>query len=353
MKIIKRSLMVVMGYLGAIIGAGFASGQEIVQFFVIYGSYGLKGALVAGILFAFFGAVLLYTAHKEGIDSYQEMLTCSLGDKLGIVVDFMLAFFLFLGISTMLAASGAVFYEHLYLPKNLGILAACIFVIFFLVSGKRGLFLSYNLLVPLKMLLLLLITAYAALVPKADQIEVYTAFMAPEEVRFWFMSSLLYVAYNFAIALVVLTAYRSVTTPRTAVLGAVMGGGVLGVLIVLCYFALGNFLPAVMYYQVPMLYVAGNISLKVKYVYTVVLWVGILTTALANAYGFALRFSFFTGLSYRLCLILCIILAVPLSFYSFSGLVAKVYPIFGLLGFIILAALLFKAGKDMLRQNIL
>lgn len=347
---IKRSFMVVMGYLGAVIGAGFASGQEIMQFFVAYGAYGLKGALLAGAMFSVLGMMLLYTAHKENIDNYQEMLVYFFGEKLGVLIDFMLTFFLFLGISTMLAASGAVFHEHLYLSKNLGIFAACVLVVFFLIMGRKGLFLSYNLLVPVKLVFLLLISGYAAFIFKAEQIEVYTSFMRYEDISFWVLSSFLYVAYNFALALVVLTEYKTVTSPFTGVLGAAMGGMALGVLIVFTYFALGNFLPQVMYYQVPMLYIAGNISIKVKYVYTVVLWLGILTTALANAYGFALRFSHLTGLSYSFCLILCVILALPLSFFSFAGLVGKIYPAFGVLGLFIMAALFLKAGQDMSKQ---
>ncbi len=55
MKAMKVRLMLVMGYLGAVIGAGFASWQEIVQFFVAYELYGMKGALVATGLFALCG----------------------------------------------------------------------------------------------------------------------------------------------------------------------------------------------------------------------------------------------------------------------------------------------------------
>ena len=55
MKHLKVRLMLVMGYLGAVIGAGFASGQEIMQFFVNYGSCGLTGALTATFLFALMG----------------------------------------------------------------------------------------------------------------------------------------------------------------------------------------------------------------------------------------------------------------------------------------------------------
>ena len=41
-------IRVAMTYAGTIIGAGFVSGQELLQFFVAYGTTGLAGIMVAG-----------------------------------------------------------------------------------------------------------------------------------------------------------------------------------------------------------------------------------------------------------------------------------------------------------------
>lgn len=343
-------LMLVMGYLGAVVGAGFASGQEIVQFFVMYGSHGLNGTLAATVLFAVGGGLLLYMAHRYQVSNYQDILEIIVGPRLKPVVDLLLAVFLFLGISTMFSASGAVFYEHLYFPKNLGILLSYLLVVGFLLTGRRGLMYSYNLLVPVKLTLLLIITGYAALFVDGRQVEAYTAFLCPQDAKFWAMSSLLYVAYNFALAMVVLTEYQSVSRKKDGVVGGIWGGLVLGVLVILNYLALSKYLPAVLHYEVPMLFVAGNISVSAKYVYTVVLWMGILTTAIANAYGFSQRMAEFSGFSYKGCLILCTTLALPLSLQSFSSLVGKIYPIFGILGVVILGGLLWQSGKDIFQR---
>jgi len=123
---------------------------------------------------------------------------------------------------------------------------------------------------------------------------------------------------------------------------------ILGLLVLLNYTALSKFLPAVINYQVPMLFIAGHVSPLAKYVYTLVLWMGILTTAIANAYGFAQRFAKFTGLDYAVCLILCMTLALPVATQSFSSLVNRVYPIFGILGILIMAALSFNFLKTLL-----
>jgi len=343
--------MVIMAYLGAVIGAGFASGQEIVQFFVSYGEAGWQGAILAMLLFAGAGGLLLYTAHNLSSSNYQNILSQLLGKKLGGLVDFLLAIFLFLGISTMLSASGAVFYEHLYLPKLGGILSAYALVVIALMAGRKGLIYSYNLLVPLKIILLLLISGYVALFVEDISAQTGSVLFHPDGGKYWLLSSILYVAYNFSLAMVVLTEYQSVSNKSNGIKGAIEGGLLLGLLVILNYIALSKFLPTIMNYEVPMLYVAGQVSITAKHVYTLVLWVGILTTAIANAYGFAQRFSRFTNLNYKLCLLLCMTLALPLSMQSFSGLVNKIYPAFGVLGIVILIALAYNAIKEMLASQ--
>lgn len=345
---IKKQLVIAMGYLGAVIGAGFASGQEIVQFFVSYGDKGAAGTVLSTFLFAFFGGMLLYMAHRQKISNYQNMLDYLFGKRWGKIVDFMLAIFLFMGLSTMLSASGAVFYEHLYLSKYAGILLAYIAVIIALAAGKKSLVFSYNLLVPLKIVLLLIISGYIALFVGEVQSTFSTTYIHSSGKNAWVLSSLLYVAYNFSLAMVVLTEYQSVSNSQEGIQGAVYGGLVLGLLVLLNYTALSKFMPSVIHYQVPMLYITGNVSVLAKYVYTLVLWVGILTTAIANAYGFAQRFAQFTGINYVVGLIICMTLALPVATQSFSSLVHRVYPIFGLLGILILIALTYNFLKTRL-----
>lgn len=346
MRLVKNRLMLVMAYLGAVIGAGFASGQEIVQFFVNYGSHGLVGAIVAGLLFALSGALLLNMAHNHQISNYQNLLEYLFGSSRGKIIDFMLAAFLFLGISTMLSASGAIFSEHLYLSKKLGIFLAYILILLLLLTGKKGLVRSYNLLVPVKLLLLLGITVYAAFWLNGNEAAVYINRVNPSTSGSWLAASILYVAYNFSLAMVILTEYQTLTSRREAVEGAIWGGLLLGFLVVAYYLAMSKFLPTISWYEVPMLFITGNISPLIKTVYILVLWVGLLTTALANAYGFSQRATRFTGLKYQTCLILCVTLALPVSMQSFSALVGKVYPIFGVLGIVILIVLIYKSVKE-------
>ena len=339
-----------MGYMGAVIGAGFASGQEIVQFFVAYLDNGFKGALMAMLLFALLGAVLMFMAHQLSISNYQDLLKQLFGEKWGPIIDLLLAVFLFLGVSTMMSASGAIFYEHLYLNKYLGISLAFLSIFLLLSKGKHGLIYSYNVLVPLKIILLLLISGYAAFCMGSPAATPYTAPLRPVQAQYWGVAALLYVAYNFTLAMVVLTEYQTVTGIKAGIQGAAAGGLILGLFVLLNYTALSHFQGEIFQYEVPMLYIAGKISPGSKYAYLLVLWMGILTTALANSYGFAQRITRLIGVEYKTCLIMTLLMALPLATRDFSQLVNKIYPLFGLLGVLILLALLYKAIIESFRE---
>jgi len=336
---IGRGLEVVWGYLGAVIGAGFASGQEIVQFFAAYGDLGLRGVILAGVMFAFFGSLVLSLGRYWPTGGYQAILAHLFGSRLGSVVDSFLSLFLFLGICTMFSASGAIFYEHLYLPAPAGIFFAYAAVILFLVKGHQGLVSSYNLLVPLKILLLLSVATYAVCSQGSLHAGLVPELVTVPNQELWPLASLLYVAYNFSLAMVILAEYNEPSYRRTATLGALTGGILLGLVALIMFQALLLNMPEVMHYEVPMLYVAGKIGKGLKLIYLIVLWLGVLTTALANTYGFAKRLASFSGLSYFFCLFLTATLAVPLAFQSFTRLVGIVYPMFGVLGLAILLAL--------------
>ncbi|HHV76626.1 MAG TPA: hypothetical protein GXX39_04560 [Syntrophothermus lipocalidus] len=340
----RQAWAVAMGYIGAVVGAGFASGQEIVQFFVVFDRYGLYGVLLSGALFAAMGALLFYICHRSRINGYQRVIRTLFGPRWGKLTDTLFSLFLFLGVCTMFSASGAVFYEHLYLNKTLGIGLTYLATILLLAGGVRGLVFSYNLLVPIKILLLLSIAGCGAFGMK-NYAQIPAAYAPLFGYQYWAMAAVLYVAYNFALATAVLPEYQPLVNMRNGTAGAIGGGLGLGLMLCIYYLALSNFSPAVLHYEVPMLLIAGQVGTGAKLAYVCVLWIGILTTALANGYGLAQRVSDLTGIPYSASLCLIMTAALPLSFRSFASLVGTVYPLFGLLGISIMGGVIYRFVK--------
>ena len=59
--------------IGTIIGAGFASGQEIYSFFNIYGENGLIGILLSCVIIGIVIYKVLTLSNEKSISTYQEL----------------------------------------------------------------------------------------------------------------------------------------------------------------------------------------------------------------------------------------------------------------------------------------
>lgn len=55
----RKTLQVTLAFVGLLVGAGFATGQEVVQYFISFGTWGIAGAVVSGILMIAAGAVII------------------------------------------------------------------------------------------------------------------------------------------------------------------------------------------------------------------------------------------------------------------------------------------------------
>ena len=54
----KKTVSIMLAYVGVLTGAGLASGQEIMQYFISFGKIGLLGLVGIGILHVLIGGVV-------------------------------------------------------------------------------------------------------------------------------------------------------------------------------------------------------------------------------------------------------------------------------------------------------
>lgn len=96
-------------YVGTVVGAGFATGKEIVEFFSRFGFFGLISILMSGYLFISLGSKLMRMAALIDAKSYQEFNEYLFGKWPGRVINVFMLFML-LGVSAvMLSGAGAIF----------------------------------------------------------------------------------------------------------------------------------------------------------------------------------------------------------------------------------------------------
>lgn len=82
-------------YIGTIVGAGFASGQEVLQFFSAFGWLGILGIFLASTLFFIFGYMILMIGRALNASAYVEVVRFSNGKFFGAIIDLIITIFLF------------------------------------------------------------------------------------------------------------------------------------------------------------------------------------------------------------------------------------------------------------------
>lgn len=324
-------------YAGAVIGAGFASGQEIMQFFTVYGTGGLWAAAVAAFLLAYLGASTLYLAARSGSTNYLSLLSRLTTPRVAKVFDFISIIMLLAGLSVMLAGSGAVFKEYLGIPAWPGVVLLLLVNCLVLAGGMSGVLHFNSLLVPAKIAAIATVSILVLCLGQGDMAG--TAPAPLQSAPNWLLSGVLYVSYNMILVVAVLSTLGDRVTTGRALAGGVAGGAVLGAAILVVLLAELKLYPGITGYQVPLLFMAGEISNVLRVPVAILIWLAILTTAVANAHGLAARFAPPGSVKYKLAGVGCTLLALPMAGLDFDRLVGTVYPAFGYVGLLLIIIL--------------
>lgn len=336
-------------YVGTVVGAGFATGQEVLRFFTHFGANSLFAVVAATALFAVLGGVILRIGHRVQADSHLPVVEAVTGPLAGRLLDLVITFFLFGGTAVMFAGSGAVFAEHWHLNRFLGTLVMAAAAGGTVMLGLRGVIASISAVAPV-LIAMVTVISIGALVSNG----LATANLAwnrPElaATGFWPVSLFLYVSYNLVLSVSVLGPLgREAKDAETAGWGGVLGGLALGVGIFFINLALISGLPGTAQYEVPMLHLARSFPAWIATVYSLVLWAEVYTTAVAGLYGLTARFSPPGSHRFRTVVPLATLGALVLSQMGFGRMVGTLFPAVGWLGLILVAGLIWYAVRPRL-----
>ncbi|MCL6612578.1 MAG: hypothetical protein K6T66_13665 [Peptococcaceae bacterium] len=329
-------------YVGAVIGAGFASGQEILQFFIVFGHDGLRGVLLAASLFCCLGGLVMFLSVSTGTTNYMDFYRTVLGRAPARIMDLLSLVMLPGGVVVMLAGGGAVFSEQLGLSRLLGTLLTALITVAVISKGLQGVISANAVLVPVKVAAILLICLLAMMFahPSPEKHGPFSVSSHGFRIN-WAWSALLYVSYNMVVPAAVLSSLGRSVPLRPGVMGGMLGGAVIGTVAFLMVAAGLCFHPRITGYEVPLLFMAGSLGAPLKTALGALIWVAILTTAIADTHGFASRFAGSGSARYKLIGAGAVLFSLPLATLKFSLLVKVLYPLFGYAGLALLGALLF------------
>ncbi|MDL4840149.1 YkvI family membrane protein [Aquibacillus rhizosphaerae] len=328
-------------YIGTIVGAGFATGQEVLQFFTTFGVMGIWGILLSSLLFFFFGYTILVLGHKLQANSYVTVVRHANGLIIGSMIDIIITIILFGALATMIAGTGAILYEQFNIPTIIGTIFMAIITLVTVLKGLTIVVNAISYVVPFLFAFMLFVTLFSLVNNSLSQEEINFTRTLESISPNWFMSAISYTALNLIIAIAILSPLGAKTKERkTLFWGALVGGLGLGISIVAINYSIMTTIMDSSLAEVPMLTVTHNISPLLKLLFTIVLVAQIYTTAVSNLFGFVSRFSFVKNLSHKSIIILTTITALLMGQIGFSTIIHYFYPIVGYGGAILLIGLL-------------
>ncbi|OAV60570.1 YkvI family membrane protein [Enteractinococcus helveticum] len=334
----KDTLRIAGVYVGTIIGAGYASGQEILQFFTGYGWWGILGTVVTMILYPVLGYYLVVLGKRVKAWSHKSVIYHICGKYLGVVVDILLAFFLF-GVGViMIAGSGSLFQQQFGIPPVAGYALMTALVIAALLLSLRRVLDIISILAPLAFVLIIALAAYAAVTADTSGVDLEAVAATQQELAspHWLLSAFLHVSFNVAITVSILAIIGATERNyKAAKRGAVLGGILLGLIALVINLALYLNVDELVGTDMPMLIIATELHPFIGVAMSLVLLAMIFNTAVPTLYSFTARFFTVETRSFRIAAVLVGLAAFGLGFVGFTTLVGTVYPLLGYLGFVI------------------
>ncbi|MGO3711859.1 YkvI family membrane protein [Alcaligenes aquatilis] len=342
MSNIRNILGIAMAFVGVVVGAGFASGQEVLQFFSSFGYWGLLGGVVSGLCFTILGMAVGELSQVSVSHSFKEGLYLICGPRLGVVVDIMITFFMYAIAVVMFAGGGSLMEQQWGVPAQYGSVAVMlitVLIVFLRVDRVMAFIGSVTPILVLMMVFLCIYSWNTRDLP-LEELDII-AHTKPQGAGHWLVGALLYVSYNMVVgAPFLMIAGAQATSRRNALLGGLVGGLLLGFLIVLISAGVFGRIDTIGSAALPMLMLATEQSRLLGTIMSVVVFAMILTTSVGVLYSFSARIFTPNTRKFNIGTAIAGVLGLVGAKIGFINLVGTVYPFFGYLGFVLMAWIL-------------
>ncbi|GIO28708.1 YkvI family membrane protein [Ornithinibacillus bavariensis] len=338
-------LLVAATYIGTVIGAGFATGKEIVTFFSKYGEIGTIGVVISCILFILFGNKIMIIAARIEAYSYKEFNEHIFGYKLGKIINFIIFVIVISVTSVMLSGAGAVFQEQLGIPFQVGVISTLVICYLVVLKGLKGIMAINAYIVPIIILFSLFIFISVFDHQPDKLLEMLTFKEVPHQFL-WVSSPFTYASFNIITALVVLVPLgKEIKDENVLKWGGFFGGLGLCLMLLLGHFSLATN-PETFRFDIPMAEIIKLLGSFIHILFIIVVYGEIFNTVVANVYGISRQLKVSLQIKYHHAVWLILAVIFCISQFGYNQLLTTLYPFYGYLGLVFLIALLLKRKPE-------
>ncbi|KIY21175.1 MULTISPECIES: YkvI family membrane protein [Mesobacillus] len=327
-------------YVGTVVGAGFATGREIVEFFSRFGIFGLLGVFIAGSILTYMGSKLMRMAASIGAHSYEEMNVHLFGRFFGRIINVLMLFMLLGVCAVMLSGAGAVFEEQLGLTKSLGILVTIALSLGVMIVGLKGVFAVNTFVVPMMILFSLILFSLSVRLPGFFEQIVYIPYA--EDGWKAVIGPFSYTALNLSLAQAVLVPVAAeIKDDQTVKWGGIIGGIALTVILLSSHLTL-IMLPGFDTFAIPMAVIMKQLAAGLYWIFVLIVYGEIFTSVIGNIYGLERQIQKHLKLPSMLIVSFLFLICYFISLIDYGTLLSFLYPVFGYISLVFMVLLWMK-----------
>lgn len=333
----SKTLKVALALVGLTVGAGFASGQEVIQYFLAFGYKGIIGAAIAGAAIAIFSGWVYQLGSYYMADDHSAVFKSVSRPWIAKYMDITTVFTLFCIGFVMVAGAGANLEQQFGLPTWAG---STIMVVLLLLSGLLDidrLTNVFSFITPL--LIICLLAAFVITLTNIPSDFGYINEIAQQNQSAsgtfgnWLITALNYATLVMIMDVSMMLVFAgSHMNPAQAGKGGLLGGIMFAVLLLILTFILFCNMADVMDADMPLLMVFDNMHPAVGVFVSIVIYLMIYNTAVGMFYASGRRLSHDKPGMFRPYYFAAVLVGYALSFIGFADLLGWVYPVLGYLG---------------------
>lgn len=327
---IKSGLKWMFLIIGTMIGAGYASGRELWEFF---GNESGFAIIMFSVLFSICCTVIMSISYSQKSQHYIPVLQLLMGKRLTSLYDYMIIIYLFSTTVIMLAGGGATL-EVLKFPYWIGIIIISMMLVFLFFWDTKGITSMNAFVIPI------LITFLIGILFSFQMLDGFSININLTEQRNW-PAAFTFTALNILPLVAVLAGVgREIKTKGEILIASIGSGVILGGISFLYNESLLKVAHDIMFYEIPLFAILKHYPYFMVLVMSFLLWVAIYTTAAAGLFGLTTRFRKYVSVPLWTLALFLVLTMIPLTTIGFSTLIAVLYPLYGILNLYILAAIL-------------
>jgi len=349
----KEAIMVAFAFVGVVVGAGFATGQEVFQFFTSNGSYSILAILITGIIVTLGGIFVLQTGYRIKSHNHSESIRYYLPSWMARLFDIILTIFLFSLAIIMTAGGASTVHESFGLPFWISSLLLVLLILVTLFLNFDRLIAVLGVVTPFLVIVVTIIAIYYFITGDLNFTAAndYAQHHHGLSLGWWF-DGLNYASLQIAAAFSFLSVMGGRLKHRqSAVWGGLLGGLLITFLLLMINLGLITEFEHIQSVALPTLLLARHISPLLGTIMSIIMILVIYNTVVGLMYAFASRFTEPFSKGYYVLIIAMAVVTFICTFIGFISLIGKVFPIMGLFGFILLIPVIYRGFIQLISSN--